>query len=402
MAIVNQIYNLVNDSVKDALGKQANLSTLETTDVVSLGKLISSYDAFDKFYGALANRIAKTVFFVRQYEPKNRSVLIDENEYGAFVQKVYTELVEAEENASWEVSTIGQTGARTYAQASPYDVENVVKVSAIVYAGQGTWTQEVIYSLEEIKTAFLNEANMMQLIDAIYTTLDNSMKLDIERLEADAVNTSIANCIKNSMARDLLNEYNTNHPDNELTREQALEDLDFLKYASKEIGETIDHMQNMSVVFNVKGVPTYTPKENMVVEVLSHFAKATESYLEADTFHNELVALPRYNAVSFWQASGTTYAFEDCSSIKIKNTAIDASNPITQDGIICFIHDTENVACYFGKRSTWEMPNPRSEVMIHGEKARKGYAVDDHANAYVFYLGDTSEETKKTKKQEEK
>ena len=32
------------------------------------------------------------------------------------------------------------------------------------------------------------------------------------------------------------------------------------------------------------------------------------------------------------------------------------------------------------------MFNPRSEVMIHGEKAEKGYAVDDHANAVVFYM----------------
>ena len=30
--------------------------------------------------------------------------------------------------------------------------------------------------------------------------------------------------------------------------------------------------------------------------------------------------------------------------------------------------------------------NPRSEVVVHGEKAEKGFAVDDHANAVVFYL----------------
>ena len=33
------------------------------------------------------------------------------------------------------------------------------------------------------------------------------------------------------------------------------------------------------------------------------------------------------------------------------------------------------------------MVNPRSEVVIHGEKAEKGYAVDNNANAEVFYLG---------------
>lgn len=33
------------------------------------------------------------------------------------------------------------------------------------------------------------------------------------------------------------------------------------------------------------------------------------------------------------------------------------------------------------------MVNPRSEVVIHGEKAEKGFSVDDHANAVVFYMG---------------
>ena len=34
------------------------------------------------------------------------------------------------------------------------------------------------------------------------------------------------------------------------------------------------------------------------------------------------------------------------------------------------------------------MYNPRSEVYIHGEKARKGFAVDSHANSFVFYIAE--------------
>ena len=32
------------------------------------------------------------------------------------------------------------------------------------------------------------------------------------------------------------------------------------------------------------------------------------------------------------------------------------------------------------------MVNPRSEVLIHGDKAEKGYAVDGNANACVIYV----------------
>ena len=79
MALVKQISQLVNDAVKDALGKNANLTILDTTDVVSMGKLISQYDAFEPFYKSLTNRIARTVYFVRTYEGRTRSVLRDEH-----------------------------------------------------------------------------------------------------------------------------------------------------------------------------------------------------------------------------------------------------------------------------------------------------------------------------------
>lgn len=388
MPIVKQIYNLVNDSVKDALGKNASLTTLDTSDLLSLGKVISSFDAYDKFYGALVNRIVKTVYFVRVYSPTSRNVLRDENEYGAFVQKVYTELDTAVENPAFEVTQISAQGARSYEQHSPYDIENVIGVTAKIFGGQGTWSHEFIIGNDELKTAFTSNAEMMRLVDVIYRTAENSMKLDLERLEANAVNTSMANCIANGKARNLLNEYNIAHPTNTLTLAQALEDLDFLKFATKEIKETITHMSNMNVNFNVDGYATFTPKEEMVVEVLEGFASACATYLESDTYHNELVALPKYNEISYWQnpGNGIKFDFADVSAIKVKHSDINSGTAVSQTGIICFLHDTENVAAYFGDRRMWEMPNPRDNITIHGEQARKGYAVDGHANAIVFYM----------------
>ena len=404
MALVKQIQNLVNDSVEDAIGKSASAQQLDTSDIVSLGKALSSFEAFDKFYGALANRIAKTVYFVRSYERRTRGVLLDEHDYGAFVQKVYAEMPEAVENPAYDVTQIdGSTGARSYEQASPYDVENVVKISALTFGGQGTWSDEFIYSLEEIKTAFTSESAFMALVDAIYMAVDNAVKLQLERIEADAVNTAMAQCIAEGKARNLLNEYNTLHPTNTLTVAQALEDLDFLKYATKEINRTIKNMQSMSVNFNVDGYATHTPKENLVVEMNSEFASDVASYLQADTFHKELVALPKYNEIPYWQVQGTdaSFAFSVCSSIKIKHSQINSGSAVTQSGIVCFLHDTENVACFFGDRNTWEVTNPRSRVVIHGEQARKGYAIDNHANAFVFYLEYIEPTNKKGKKEEE-
>lgn len=387
MAIVKQIFNIVNDAVKDALGNTAGLTQVNTSDVVSLGKAISSYDAYEQFYKSLTNRIVKTIYFVRTYKGSPRSVLRDEHEYGAFVQKVYYEMPTATANPTY---AIGKDEG--YKQQSPYDVEAVINVSSLIFGSQGTWTIEIIRPEEQIKTAFLSESNMMSFIDGIYTQVQNTFALEEERLVALAVNTSIANSINGKKARNLLAEYNTQNPTETLTVGTCLRNADFLKYATKEINRTISNMAKMSTVYNVDNYPTFTTKDKLVIEMLTEFDSAAKTYLQADTFHKELVSLPNFEAVPYWQSSGKNFLFEDCSKISLKGdnliTDENLTGEVVQGGIICFLHDIENVACYFGNKKTWELYNPRSEVYIHGEKARKGYAVDGHANSYVFYIAE--------------
>ena len=386
--LVKQIANIVNDAVEDALGKSASLQQLDSTDIVSLGKAISEYDAYEGFFSALANRIVRTIYFIRTYEGSKRSILRDEHEYGAFIQKVYYEMPDAVDNPTWNIPTA--LGA--YTQASPYDVSTTVAVSSLIFGGKGTWSIEIVRPIEQIKSAFLDSASMMNFIDGIYLAVENAFRLEEDRLVSLAANTAMAASIKAGKARNLLAEYNTAHAGATLTVAQALESPEFLKYASKEINRTIKNMSKMSTVYNVDGYTTFTPRDRMVVEMLAEFASASDMYLQADTFHDELVRLPNYEEVPFWQGSGSAFAFADCSSISVVNSdladADDESDTgaVAQSGIICFLHDIENVAAYFGRRRSWELPNPRSEVMIHGEKAEKGFAVDNHANAIVFYM----------------
>lgn len=377
--IVSQIKNIINDSVKDALGKTNGVTQVDTTSVVSMGKAIAQYNLYEGFFGALVNRIVRTVIFVRTYEGSNRSVLRDEHEYGAFVQKVYYTMPDAVDNPTWDIPD----GNGDYKQASPFDVEGTVAVTALIYGGKGTWSIEIVRPVEQIKTAFMDESSMMSFIDGIYLTIENAFKFEEERLVAQAVNTAMASVIDNGRARNLLAEYNTKYSQS-LDVDTALVSADFLKFASKEINRTIENMGKMSTIYNNGGYNTFTSKDKMVVELLSEFATATDMYLQSDTFHDELTKLPNFERVPFWQSSGQNFAFDDCSKIDIDHD--DFTNAVTQGGIIGFVHDIENVACYFGNRRSWEMFNPRSEVVVHGEKAEKGYAVDNNANAVVFYI----------------
>ena len=324
--IVSQIKNIINDSVKDALGKTNGVTQVDTTDIVSMGKAIAQYNLYEGFFGALVNRIVRTVIFVRTYEGSKRSVLRDEHEYGAFVQKVYYTMPDAVDNPTWDIPD----GNGDYKQASPYDVEGTVSISALIYGGKGTWSIEIVRPVEQIKTAFMDESSMMSFIDGIYLTVENAFKFEEERLVAQAVNTAMASVIDNGRARNLLAEYNTKYSQS-LTVDTALVSADFLKYASKEINRTIENMGKMSTIYNNGGYNTFTSKDNMVVELLSEFATATDMYLQSDTFHDELTKLPNFERVPFWQSSGQTFDFTDCSKIDIDHD--DFTNAVTQGGI---------------------------------------------------------------------
>lgn len=393
--IAQQIKTLLNDVIEDLTGQSAAIQDIDTTDLVSMGKAISSMELLEGWYGKLVNRLAKTVYFVRVYDPKRaRSILRDEHEYGAFVQKVYYTAPDFVDNPEYGIPSSG-----SYTQHSPYDVSAVVAVDAKIFGGQGTFALEIIRPVDQIRSAFLSDSEMMRFIDGIYLTIENKLKLAEEALVSTAVCTAMAADINGGNVRNLLTEYNTLHENDTgfeaLTAAQALTDADFLKFASKEINQLISYMEDMSTAYNVNGYMTFTDRDNLVVEMLADAAAAFDTYASADTFHNELIALPRYEKVNKWQFTGQSgKGFANLSSIDIIHddfkTQANPTGKITETGIIAFVHDIEHVAAYFGHRRSWEKYNERDDIYIHGETARKGYAVDLNANGMVFIVKDVT------------
>lgn len=388
---VKQITTLLNDVVEDMTAQSAAIQTVDTSNLVSLGKAVSDLDLYDGFFGSLVNRLAKTVYFVRVYDGADgRSILRDEHEYGAFIQKVYYTAPAFVDNPEYKIPQYTTGAISGYDQTSPYDVDTTVTVNAMVYGAQGTFALEIVRPVDQIRSAFLSESEMMRFIDGIYVTIENEIKLAEEGLVNAAVSTAIAADINGGKVRNLLTEYNA-IAETPITDEKvALADTDFLKYASREIRNTIKYMRKMSTAYNVNGYKTFT--DEPIVEVLTDFASAMSTYLEADTFHKELVELPRYTEVPWWQFSGQSNGdFDDVSMISVINEAfvVAVTNPtgeIEDSGIVAFVHDIEHVAAYFGHRRSWEQYNQRDDVYVHGETARKGYAVDLNANGVVFQV----------------
>lgn len=374
---VNQVYQMVNDAAKEALGQQA-VTVKDTGSLVSLGEQIQVTENVETFYKTLVNRIGRTVVAVRAFEISERSVMRNEMEWGVIYQKISFKPRDAVENPSWKTET----------QANPYDIEPQTTVVQKLFSVMGTYSYEDSIPDYQLFTAFTTPAAMAAFISGIYTNMYNYLKIAEANLANLAVNTYMAGAMSGTNAaqkRNLLKEYNDKFTKT-LTVEQALTDASFLKFASKTINDTIKQFTSPSAIFNAEGIVRQTTKDKLVVEVLSQFATATTSYMESDTYHNELVKLPRYEEVNYWQASGTGFSFEDVSTIDIQNAKIADGAEVKKTGIVAFVHDYDAVASIIYRRRSNSIYNPRAERYNVMEKADKGYAVDLSENGVVFYM----------------
>lgn len=371
---VKQIYELVNASTKQVLGETAIL-TEDLSNVVDIGTEIFNANAVDNYVKTLVDRIGKVIFVNRPYSGSIPSVLMDSWEYGSVTEKIQMDLPEAEVNETWEL----QDGA-TYDQNFFYQPKITVK-----FFNQMT-TFDIPMSITErqVQESFTSAQALGSFIGMIWTMIENSMTVKLDSLILMTINNMIsltdkANGGGDSQHVHLLTEYKVLNPDFAKTGESAMTDLDFLKYCAYRIKLVAGRMTQYSKVFNAEKKSRHTPKDLMHIVLLSDFKNAADVYLQSDTFHNELSALPNSESVQYWQGSGDgtdAFTYANTSKINIKDAK---GNTYTKSNIIGVIFDRD--ALGVTKKNT----RIRSHVVDKAEFYNYWYKAD------VGYFNDLSE-----------
>ena len=220
------------------------------------------------------------------------------------------------------------------------------------------------------------------------------MTLRIEELSRRAINNLIAETMfdfygsgsqtasSGTRAVNLLYLYNQTIT-TPITASKALYDENFLKFASYTMSLYIDRLKSMSTLFNVGGKTRFTPKNDLHFVVLSNFAKASDMYLQSDTFHKELVALPQYESVPYFQGTGTSYDFADTSKIYVKTAS---GNDITINGVVGVMFDRDACAVNNFNRRTTSKWNAKAEFTNYWNKCDARYFNDLNENCVVFFI----------------
>lgn len=379
MASANQIYTILNNVAKMQYGSAA-VSVVDTSTMIALGDtVLSSADDTDAFMSALTDRIGKTIFSVRKYEGVDENVVKHSFDFGLIVQKIYVDMPDTEENTSWEI------GESDFTPEYAPVIKPTVKQK--LFSSLNTFEVAVTIPDNILKTAFLTELAMAALIDAIFMAVENRIEVAMESM----VNLTRAAFIARKIdagndcgSINLLEEYNTQFGAT-LTAKMALYTPEFQRFAASQISLWCKRMRKMSVLFNDEGFKRHTPREDLVLTVLDDFAQTAATYLQADTFHKELVEMPRYNTVPYWQGSGTSFSFSSLSSINVKLTS---TKTVAQDGVIAVAYDWQALGAMIDRKSAATERNSRAEYTNFYNKVERGMFNDMSENGIVFYIAD--------------
>lgn len=384
---VTQLKDIINSVTSEVLGK-TDVVNEDLSNIVDVGKEIIDTDNVDNYVKKLVNHIGKVLFTNRIYSGSVPSVLMDSWEFGSILEKISADLPLASENDSWQLED-----GKSYDQNVFYQP----KVTAKFYNSKVTFDIPLSFTEEQVKESFDNINQLNGFISMLENSVQNSMTVKLDSLVMRTINNMTAQTLalntdltKSTVtAVNLLTDYNT-QSGQKLTSAKALQTPEFIKYASLRIALYQDRMSKMSTLFNAGGKERFTPKDQLHLVLLSDFAKSSDVYLESDTYHNDLVTLPKYETVPYWQASGTDYSFEDISKIDVKTeSSTNTPTTVTADGILGVMFDTNALGVSNLNQRVTTNFNARAEFFTNWYKFDAGFYNDMNENYVVFYIKDT-------------
>lgn len=379
MATINQISTLLNQISNEMWGDSA-ITVRDLSGLISLGNdVLSSQTSKEQFTNILVDRIAMTRNRTLDYVGFAPKVVVNEIEYGSVLQKINIQPFTASVQNAWNI------GDNNY-QTRIWNIDKPTITQAL-FNKYDTWEVDVTIPDDLLKQSFTSFDAMDSFISSVMDMFNKSMDMQLDYMKITAIDNLIAEKINaGSNVINLLQLYNTNYtPSPLLTPTTALVNADFLKFATRTIKMFIKYMENPSKLYNDGDMIRATRRDNMHVLMLSDFVSAYITNLQSDTFNKELVELPYYDEVPYWQGTGTSLpTFSEVSTVNVKVSS--DGTEVDQSGIVCVLADREAVGVTVKDRFVASDRNNREKYTNYTNGATIGYFNDLSENCVVFTI----------------
>lgn len=272
----------------------------------------------DIVWKAMVDTIGKIVIESRQYVASLPKLYYNTREFGGATEVIRTGLSDLYEDSMWDINGFinytdpargGLPSGKDYA-AKIAQMEHATykpKVHARLFQKATSIMCALTTLRDQLFTAFKSWDQVGTFINALYTSVENTLALKAEFYALSTVSVGIGKANAHGHEIPLVTLYNREKGVNIAAGEAALFDDDFMRFALSKIVETRDQMARFSTAFNDGEEPTFTPKNDNRLILLSRFVNAAKFNVRANTYNEQLIGIGEgYDTTVAWMGIGDT------------------------------------------------------------------------------------------------
>ena len=386
---------IVNELYAEMTGKK-DVTTVDSSNIVDIGADIQATGiGVDVVYKKLSDKVGKVVIRNKVYEGKFVSIFRDGWEFGNMLQTLRVKSVDAVADPSYNPVS---------GQNYPLTQYDALDVKQKFYKDFDNFQITYWRPTDQLWSAFNSMDEMTRFLTGIEIAIKNGITKRLQGLAKVAISNMIAQTLRAEFpegnysadsklkAVNLLHLYNAGKAEGAtLTAENCRDSQDFLRFAAKTINNWHDRIQDMSVLFNIDGEEEFTKAEDVNLVLLSTFANDIKYnlYNAPGQFNYDLMQLPGYETVPYWQGSGTSYdegvIGEIHQTIKTGADAED-TDTIEATGIVGVMFDKEAVAVNCERKKVTTFYHPDLDQTKFFDKYLGQYINAFDKNFVVFYI----------------
>lgn len=359
--------------------QEGKLSAIESGNLVDIGRDITDMEnGVDAYTKACIDVIGKYEFDSMEYVPEIRSIMRDNWEWGAFLERI--------KNEPQQILTddiFNLVDGKSYSDIEHTFYKPNVKVK--LFTERKGFAIPISFTEDRVKTAFTNMGEMAKFFAAIREYINQQKKMVLDQYAHALVGSAIGISAKaTNTARHLLTEAKAlGLLGADDTVEVAMNNEKFVAWVLKEIATTREYMRRASAGFNNKSGAFASGMTSLFM--LNAFEKATRFGVIANTYHNDELAVGEYDVVSAWQgvesADGSKmFDFDTVSSIMItdkENKLGLGADPVTINNCIACLCDYKAIGI-----------NCEYQKVTSSYTASADFWTDFHQN-YINYILDS-------------
>ena len=333
----NQIATILNEAVAEITGKA--VGELDLRGFIATASDSSIIGSVDQLTKAMINVIMKKWYMDTKYRSGyNSPFFVDDVEYGAITEVISITVPDAQPASNWTDIVSGTTQLGLYTIYLP-------TVDVSVYGKTSSWQIPVGILEDQLKSCLNGEDELREFVSHIFLCIDNALVAHMEALDSANRNSFMAAKINFAASGgtgvhvvNLVEEYvaNAGLESTGMTAAYYLNNKDALADGAMTIMEYAELLQKMSTEYNTKGDKRFTPEKRLVLQLLTKFDKQLKYHMRSATFHEDLVKIPNYGTVPYWQSAKKS----DRDTIDVDIDVSGNKTHVQQGGIVGLLCDS--------------------------------------------------------------